>query len=145
MASWQRWLRLVWRDTRVLLRQFQVALIAFILAVVGGGGLYFLLARQAQLDHPANLGESFFLALSMIFLQANIDFPTAWYLALFFFAMPIIGLAILSQGVADFGLLLFNRRARGEAWQLALADTYSNQIVIVGLGHLGFRVARALP
>jgi Trk K+ transport system NAD-binding subunit len=111
---------------------------------VGGGGLYFLLARQAQLDHPATLGESFFLILTMIFLQANIDFPAAWYLALFFFAMPIVGLAILSQGVADFGLLLFNRRARGEAWQLALADTYSNHIVIVGLGHLGFRVARAL-
>ncbi|MEP7359089.1 MAG: NAD-binding protein, partial [Anaerolineales bacterium] len=62
----------------------------------------------------------------------------------FFFAMPVAGLAILSQGVADFGLLLFNRRARGEAWQLALAETYSNHIVIVGLGHLGFRVARAL-
>jgi Trk K+ transport system NAD-binding subunit len=50
----------------------------------------------------------------------------------------------LSQGVTDFGLLLFNRRARGEAWQVALAETYSNHIVIIGLGHLGFRVARAL-
>jgi hypothetical protein len=25
MARWQRWLRVAWRDTRVLLRQFRVA------------------------------------------------------------------------------------------------------------------------
>ena len=132
------------RETVVLLRQFQVSLTAFALAIAGGGLLYYLLARQAGEAHPANLPEAFYLALSMIFLQANIDFPGEWYLEAFFFIMPLIGLAILSQGVADFGVLLFNRRARGEAWQVAVAETYTNHIVIVGLGHLGFRLARAL-
>jgi voltage-gated potassium channel len=141
---WRRRLRVAWRDTRVLLRQFRVALLALSLAVIGGGALYFMLAQRANLTHPATLAESFFLIMTMIFFQANTEFPRAWYLALFFFIMPIVGLAILSQGVAEFGLLLFNRRARGEAWQLALAETYSNHIVIVGLGHLGFRVASAL-
>lgn len=132
------------RETLVLLRQFQGALLAFLAAIVGGGTLYYVLARQAGEAHPATLPESFFLALGLIFLQANVEFPSEWYLAVFFFIMPIIGLAILSQGVADFGVLLFNRRARGEAWQVAVAETYSNHIVIVGLGHLGFRLARAL-
>jgi Trk K+ transport system NAD-binding subunit len=132
------------REALVLLRQFRLALAALAGAVLGGGSLYFWLARAADEPHPASLPEAWFLALSMILFQANTDFPAAWYLDVFFFVMPVIGLAILSQGVADFGVLLFNRRARGEAWQLALADTYSNHIVIVGLGHLGFRVARAL-
>jgi Trk K+ transport system NAD-binding subunit len=132
------------REVYVLLRQFRAALTGFAIAVVGGGALYYALARQAQELHPDSLAEAFYLVLSMIFLQADADMPGAWYLEAFYFVMPLIGLAVLSQGVADFGVLLFNRRARGEAWQVALAETYSNHIVIVGLGHLGFRVARAL-
>ena len=143
-TGWPRTLEATLRETLVLLRQFRGELLAFSLAVVGGGAFYYVLARRAGELHPATLPESFFLAMSMIFFQANIDFPRAWYLAAFFFIMPVIGLAILSQGVADFGVLLFNRRARGEAWQVAVAETYSNHIVIVGLGHLGFRLARAL-
>ncbi len=143
-VGWQRRLATTLRETTVLLRQFWGELLAFALAVVGGGLLYYLLALQAREPHPASLVESIFLVMSMIFFQANTEFPAAWYLGAFFFVMPVIGLAILSQGVADFGVLLFNRRARGEAWQVAVAETYSNHIVIVGLGHLGFRLARAL-
>ncbi len=141
---WLPALRANARETMVLLRQFRGALITFAAAVVGGGLLYFALARQAGELRPATLPEAFYLMMAMIVFQANVDFPSPWYLALFFFIMPAVGLVIISQGVADFGVLLFNRRARGEAWQVALAETYSNHIVIVGLGHLGFRVARAL-
>ena len=144
LPSWYRALSTNVRDTLVLLRQFRASLLAFSLAVIGGGAVYFALARRAGETPPASLPEALFLALSMILLQANADFPGAWYLQIFFFLMPVVGLAILSQGIADFGVLLFNRRARGEAWQVAVAATYSNHIVIVGLGHLGFRVARAL-
>lgn len=132
------------REVVVLLRQFRGSLVAFGAAVVGGGLVYFALARAAGQPHPATAIEAIYLALLLIFLQSNIEFPPQWYLEAFFFVMPVIGLAIFSHGVADFSVLLFNRRARGEAWQVALAETYSNHIVIVGLGHLGFRVARAL-
>jgi Trk K+ transport system NAD-binding subunit len=141
---WYRPFQIYVRDIVVLFRQFRTSLLAFAATVVGGGSLYFWLAQRAAQAHPANLIEAWYLALLMVFLQAGDTLPAAWHLELFYFVMPIIGLAILSQGVADFGLLLFNRRARGEAWQVALAETYSNHIVIIGLGHLGFRVARAL-
>jgi Trk K+ transport system NAD-binding subunit len=58
--------------------------------------------------------------------------------------MPVLGLAILARGATDFAVLFFNRRARGEAWQVAVASTYTDHVVLVGLGHLGFRVAREL-
>jgi Trk K+ transport system NAD-binding subunit len=102
------------------------------------------LAQSAGEARPASPVEAVYLVMSMIFLQAGVDFPNAWYLQIFFFLMPVVGLGSLAQGAADFGVLLFNRRARGEAWQVAVAETYSNHIVIVGMGHLGFRVARAL-
>lgn len=147
MLFLRRWLRsaaLTARDTLVLLRQFRGPLTAFVFTLVLGGALYLRLAQTAGEAHPTSLTESIFLVMSMIFMQANADFPAVWYLQIFFFAMPLVGIGILAQGVADFGVLLFNRRARGEAWQIAVAETYSNHIVIVGMGHLGFRVARAL-
>ncbi len=58
--------------------------------------------------------------------------------------MPVIGIIILAQGLADFGSLLFNRRARSKEWEMAVASTMKNHIVLVGLGHLGYRVAQHL-
>lgn len=132
------------RDTLVLLGQFRGSLLAFTIAVVVGGWLYYTLAQRLGEPEPSSLVAAIYLALSMIFLQSNVPFPTAWELQIFFFVMPLLGLAILGQGIADFGVLLFNKQARGETWQVAVAETYSNHIVLVGLGHLGFRVARAL-
>lgn len=132
------------RDTLILLRQFQGSLLAFVLTILIGGGAYFVLAQTAGEANPDSVAESVYVTLAMIFLQPAIEFPRAWYLQAFFFLMPVIGLFILGQGIADIGVLLFNRQARGERWQLAVAETYSNHIVLVGLGHLGFRIARAL-
>jgi Trk K+ transport system NAD-binding subunit len=141
---WLHTLRLNVRDTLVLLRQFREVLLAFSLTVLGGGGLYHALAQTAGVAEPGNLPEAMYLVLSMMFFQAGASFPDVWYLQIFFFLTPLAGLFILAQGAADFGVLLFNRRARGDAWEVAVAETYSNHIVIVGIGHLGFRVARAL-
>ena len=149
LSRWKRFpglrrLALDLRDTLIVFSQFRGALLAFAVVVLAGGFGYFLLAQEAGELRPSSPAEGFFLILSMIFLQANVDFPAVWYLQLFFFVMPLLGLGILGQGVADIGVLLFNRQARGEAWQVAVAKTFSNHLVLVGLGHLGFRVARAL-
>src|SRR4029078_10838970 len=58
--------------------------------------------------------------------------------------MPVIGLVILAQGLADFGSLLFNWRARNKEWEMAVASTMNKHIVLIGLRHLGFRVAQRL-
>jgi voltage-gated potassium channel len=41
-------------------------------------------------------------------------------------------------------VMLFNRRGRSKEWQVAVASTFDHHIVLVGLGHLGYRVARDL-
>ena len=126
-------------------RRLRGPLLALVGVIAGGGALYYMLAQVGgEPSGPTSLAEAFYGALSMMFLQAGSTFPDVWYLQLFYFVMPLLGLVILAQGVADFGVLLFNRRARGEAWEMAVADTYSNHIIVIGLGHLGFRIARAL-
>jgi len=144
---WRR-LRAGFRDTQVVLRQFRIPLLFFVVVLLGAAFLYRVLADVAHASTPElrvpNFVESIYLMLSMIFLQANVDFPEPWYLEIFFFAMPIIGLAMLGTGVANLGALLFNKSARGKEWEAALASTYSNHVILVGLGKLGYRIVQQL-
>ncbi len=143
IKSLKRELKANFRDTFLLLNRFRVPLFLFAAMLLGSGTLYFFLAQTAgiPLSGPA---EAVYLVLTMAFLQASGDFPHIWYLQIFFFIMPVLGIGILAQGLADFGVLLFNRRARGKEWEMAVASTFSNHVVLVGMGHLGFRVARKL-
>jgi len=141
--SLYRQLRAAWRDTALLLRDFRVPLLLFAVVVVGGGWAYFYLAAQAN-EPIASFGEAIYLALTMVFMQASEEFPKTWYLQLYYFAMPLIGIGILAQGLADFGVLLFNRKQRSKEWEMAVASTFSNHVILVGLGHLGYRVVTQL-
>ena len=136
-------LRATWRDTRLLLREFQWPLLAFIVMIVGGGTAYYYLSELAG-EPLSSLSESVYHILGLVFLQPTEPFPKTWYLQLFFFLMPFLGLGILAQGMADFTVMLFNRHARGKTWEVAVASTMRSHIVLVGLGHLGFRVLNEL-
>jgi voltage-gated potassium channel len=141
--SYWRKLRASFRDTGLLFRQFQWPLLIFMVAILGGGYLYYSLAVLAR-EPVDNLFEAIYHILGLTLLNPIEDFPTAWYLEAFYFIMPIVGIGILAQGVADFGVLLFNRRERSKEWEMAVASTFNNHIVLIGLGHLGFRVANHL-
>jgi len=139
---WRKW-RAGWRDALILMKEFQMPLAVFILVVVGGGLYYRWLA--AQLGEPVrSTGEAIYIVLSATFLQAVGDFPQHLLLQTIHFLMPLVGVIILAQGLADFGGLLFNRRARSKEWEMAVASTMKNHIVLVGLGHLGYRVVHRL-
>lgn len=118
-------------------------LFTFSLLIIGGGMLYFLLALRAgePVDTPA---EAIYLVLGLAFFQSSGDFPHVWYLQLYYFAMPVLGLGILATGLADFGTLFFNRRSRRKEWEMAVASTFNRHHILVGLGHLGFRVVESL-
>jgi Trk K+ transport system NAD-binding subunit len=132
-----------WRDTWLLLGEFATPLLIFILTLLIGGITYHFLAINAG-EPTGNLLESIYQVLTMTFFQTGGTFPRTWYLGMYYFIMPIIGLIILAQGLTEFSVMLFNRRARGKEWEKAVASTYNNHIILVGLGHLGYRVAEEL-
>jgi voltage-gated potassium channel len=139
----QRHLRASLRDTRLLFRQFRWPLLLFVAAITGGGSLYYGLSRNTQ-EPVGNLAEGIYHVLGLTFLQSMNSFPKTWYLEIFYFVMPVIGLGIFAQGIADFSVMFFNRRSRGKEWEMAVASTFTDHIILVGLGHLGFRVVRDL-
>ncbi|MBL8099956.1 MAG: NAD-binding protein [Anaerolineales bacterium] len=132
------------RDTRILLREFRAPLFWFSFAVIGGGFLYHYIAMIV--NEPVNsVAEAIYIVLIAAFLQPpNRDFPLHIALQLFHFFMPLVGIIALAQGLADFGSLLFNRKSRNKEWEMAIASTMKNHIILIGLGHLGYRVALKL-
>lgn len=115
----------------------------FLLAVFGGGILYYTIA--AQVGEPLqNLTEAIYIVLTLAFLQPPGEFPHSPYLEAFFFVMPLVGIGALALGLADFGYLFFNRRARSKEWEMAIASTLDKHHILVGLGHLGFHVVQHL-
>jgi len=141
--SKQYMFRASWRDTLLLLREFRTALIVFIFAILGGGLLYFSIAQQVG-EPLRNFSEAVYLVLSLAFFQPPGEFPLSPYLEVFFFVMPLIGIGSLALGLADFGYLFFNRRARSKEWEMAIASTLNKHHILVGLGHLGFHVIQHL-
>lgn len=138
----QHW-RASLRDTGLLLREFGVPLLVFFLIVVGSGAAYHFIG--IAVGEPVDtLTESIYSVLTMAFLQSSGEFPHNPLLQIFYFVMPVVGIGALAQGLTDFGILLFNRRARSREWEIAVASTLNNHHVLVGLGHLGFRVVQQL-
>lgn len=132
------------RDTAILLREFRTPLLWFSIAVIGGGLLYDFISNIVN-EPISSLAESIYIVLIATFLQpANRDFPQHLSLQIFHFIMPLVGVILLAQGLADFGSLLFNRKSRNKEWEMAVASTLKNHIILIGLGHLGYRVALKL-
>jgi voltage-gated potassium channel len=138
-----RELRAGWRDTLILVHEFQSPLVLFTVAVIGGGFAYFAIA-EAVGEPVTSTAEAIYTVLAASFLQPLGEFPQHFILQLFHFVMPLIGIIILAQGLTDFIGLLFNRKARTKEWEMAVASTMNKHIVLVGLGHLGYRVAQKL-
>ena len=115
----------------------------FLFAILGGGFLYFFIAESVG-EPLRNISESFYIVLSLAFFQPPGEFPESPYLEVFFFIMPLVGIGSLALGLADFGYLFFNRRARSKEWEMAIASTLDRHHILVGLGHLGFHVIQHL-
>jgi voltage-gated potassium channel len=138
----RKW-RASWRDTLLLFRQFRSALLVFLVAILGCGLAYAWIAGRVG-EPIDSLPAAFYLVLTLAFLQPSGDFPHHPLLQAFYFVMPLIGVGTLALGLADFGVMLFNRRARSKEWEMAVASTFSKHTVLVGLGHLGYRVVEKL-
>jgi len=114
--------------------------------LVGGALIFrFFYTSPDTAKHPT-FGEALYATFAMVFLEFEtvLKYPDEWYLQILFFAIPILGLAAIADGVIRFSTALTNKQARGQKWQVAMASAYSEHVIICGLGKVGFRVALEL-
>lgn len=138
--------RAVWRSLRVIWREFRWPITVFAVAVFLGGWVY----EQVWNHMPENAGNPKYyidmpyqMVALMLFASPD-DMPTDPRLVVFWYAMPVIGAYVAGRGVFDFVNLFFAPGARHRNWEAAMASTYKNHVIVLGVGHLGTRVIRQL-
>ncbi len=140
-----RTLRAIWHDSWALWREFRVPFVVFILSLVVGGWAYGELLVQAGYDYYPFIDRPFMMLELMVLESPPPGYPPPEpYLIVFWYAMPFIAIYVLGRGAVDFIRLFFNRSERHDAWELAVASTYRNHVILVGIGHVGLRVLREL-
>lgn len=136
-SSLFRTLRAILRDTFVILRETGSSLLAFVVIWLVFGGVLWIWYQPGGVQR--GLVESLYTALAQLLFQPQ-PLPQQLALQIMFFLAPAVGLILVGRGALQAAVLLFDKRTRGEAWQMALASTYTNHIIVCGLGKVGYRV-----
>ncbi len=144
--------RLVWanlRDDLRLLKRAWFPLSALLLVLIGGTiYLYwYYFPQHCQMDGSdcgVDLAQALYETLQLLIFQSGLAFPPDLVGRLLFFAIPLLGLFFLLQSAIDLSRLIFDKSANPEIWQIALARTFSNHVIIAGLGRVGYRSALQL-
>jgi Trk K+ transport system NAD-binding subunit len=131
------------RDARVLLQESRTSLTLFVILIVAGTFIFHYLYHYPDGASPT-FSESLYATFSLIFFQSTLVFPPEWYLQILFYFLPVVGLALVADGVLRFGTALFNKQERGQKWQVAMASIYRDHVIVCGLGRVGYRVVLEL-
>ncbi|MFX0162176.1 MAG: potassium channel family protein [Candidatus Hodarchaeota archaeon] len=126
-----------WRDFKAVVLQFKWTLF-FFLALSSTGALILWIWYDKK---DLGLSEAFYTSIRMIFFDINLDYPNNFFLQVWFILVPIVGVIIVVDGLLRFVNTLFAKASRLELWQTIKADTYSDHVIVCGLGHLGYRVS----
>jgi Trk K+ transport system NAD-binding subunit len=105
---------------------------------------FMLLYKFPDTGQRPEWDQALYGVFALIFFQLTFPLPNNLWLELLYFVIPIVGLTALANGVVRFSVMLFNKQARKEEWQVALASTYRNHVIVCGLGKVGYRVVRQL-
>ena len=84
--------------------------------------------------------EAFYLALTLVVVSPVAPLPTDGASRAVFILIPLAGLLLLGQLLVRLTVTILNRNR----WETAVASTYSDHVIVAGLGRVGFRVVRWL-
>jgi Trk K+ transport system NAD-binding subunit len=88
--------------------------------------------------------RALYVTYGLIFMEHLTRLPDHWLLDLFCVLLPPLGLVVILDGMARFGYHLLRRDETGGEWMRAMAKTYKNHVILVGLGKVGVRVLEQL-
>jgi len=132
------------RDTYVLILESKTPLILFLLIIIAGGVIFHLTYTFPGTDTRIDFDEALYLCFSLLFINPGVPYPEQWYLQVLFFLIPILGFAAVADGLLRFGSALLSKQARGQKWQVAMASTYHDHVIVCGVGRVGYRVIQEL-
>jgi Trk K+ transport system NAD-binding subunit len=118
-----------------LLREFRGPLMLF-LGLLFGGALLFHLGHEA---HPS-FARACYEVYTMLLIQPTSMASEHWYLQIFAYVVPIVGVLVIADSMVRLGILVFQKKSRLKEWWVMQASAYSQHIVVVGVGKVGYRI-----
>jgi Trk K+ transport system NAD-binding subunit len=125
-------------DLGLLVRQSWFTLSLFGVVLVAGSWYEYIHVRRSV---PEAVYDTLQL---LIFQQSSQPFPGDPLGETLFFLLPILGLLVVVQSVLNFGRRVLDKASRQEAWQVSLATTFRQHVIVSGLGRIGLRVITRL-
>lgn len=139
------------RDVLGLLRRGGWFPLINLMVVLALGTSYLLFGYFPQIcaAQPANCPgfdpvRAFYETIQLIVFQAGLDFPADPFGRAIFFLVPLAGLFFLLQSLIDLARQLFDKGTRPLDWQVSLASTYRDHVLVCGLGRVGYRAVLQL-
>jgi Trk K+ transport system NAD-binding subunit len=115
---------------------------AVLVALLVGGAMLFR-AYEPEKNH--SLPEAVYFTWSLIFGEPPEAFPRDKpMLQVLFFAVPVVGMLVIIQGLLELSVLVGDRRHNERAWCKVMASQLRNHIILVGVGRLGYRTFHLL-
>lgn len=124
---------------RPLLQFLPVMGAAALIVLIGGTCFYAFYTKE-----PITFYEALYLTYCMIFMEHLYDYPDHLLLQVFYWILPIVGLAVVLDAIVRFSYHFLRRSEHYQPWIRAMSKTYSNHVVLCGLGKVGVRVLREL-
>lgn len=139
-TSLWRVLRAQLRDAQVLLQESWLSLSLFFIIILTGAIILSLGYTYPGTDQHPPFSEALHATFSLVFFEIVLPYPQEGGIQILYFIIPIFGLAVVADGIIRFGHALVSKKERGQKWQVAMASTYHNHILICGVGKIGYRV-----
>ena len=122
------------------LLEFLPVLAVATLIVILGGICHWALYKQEEIT----FAEALYMTYCMIFMEHLYEYPANPVLQILHWILPIVGLAVVLDAIVRFSYHFIGRDEHRQDWIRAMSKTYSNHVVLCGLGKVGLRVLSEL-
>lgn len=113
-------------------------------AITLGGGLFYQARVNAQPGGKIDFVSACYQVYTQLFFEHASGLPQdVWLRGLFFF-VPLVGALVLAEGLFKLGASLLDFSSHQQQWMRIMAKTYRDHVILIGLGHVGFRVLEEL-
>lgn len=116
------------------------AVLALAALVLAGGYAFHKLYAQ----RPLSFAEGLYVTYCLLYTEHVIDFPAHWLLRAFHIVLPLLGPAVVLDGIVQFSYHILRRDEHGREWAESVASVLENHVVLCGLGRGGLRVLQEL-
>jgi Trk K+ transport system NAD-binding subunit len=118
--------------------------IALLSGVTLGGGLFYRARLLALGQKAPDVVAASYEVYTQLFFEHGEKLPADPALRALFFGIPLVGALLLAEGLFKLGASLLDFRSHREQWMRIMARTQQAHVILIGLGHIGFRVLEEL-